>query len=122
MCNLGLSTTIVLICVSFFSGTIYEVSGHIPDAVVAWFISQARQKGFSDVISAATDQRLSGYGAEQLIDQLASKIVNNSEIGEKEKTTIVIKLSESLGRLTDGGDDDLAKLDFMSVLLKELQC
>lgn len=105
-----------------FSATIYEVSGHLPDAVVAGFISQTRQRGFTDVISAATDQRLSGYGAEQLIDQLSSKIVSSSEISEKAKTTIVIKLSESLGRLTDGGDDDLAKLDFMSVLLKVLQC
>lgn len=102
------------------SSTVFNVSGHIPDEAIASLITKFSQKKFSNVIDASSDQSIAGYGAEQLIDQLATRIIEKSDLPDIKKARILMKLSESFGRLLDGGDDDLAKLDFMSVVMKEL--
>lgn len=102
------------------SSTIFNVSGHIPEDVISSLISKFGSNKYRSVIDAISDQSIAGYGAEQLIDQLASRIIEKSDLQEATKARILLKLSESFGRLLEGGDDDLAKLDFMSVIMREL--
>ncbi|MFH4975674.1 hypothetical protein AB6A40_002383 [Gnathostoma spinigerum] len=93
-----------------------QMSGMVPEEVVEKLLKVCRSSNYSELISCVEAVKRDGYGAYQLIVQLFSKIMSNSDLSDLNKAIIFEKLAVCDCRLLDGADEFLQLLDLSGVI------
>ena len=102
---------------SVSSETIAEISGVIPDSIIAEFVDICASSGFERVEEAVRDLILSGYSGTQFLVQLHDFLVNSTKLVSVQKAKIALRLGEVDKCLSDGADEHLQLLNLASYIM-----
>ncbi|KAG5417955.1 RFC2 [Candida metapsilosis] len=91
--------------------SIRETAGVLPDALINQLVATIRSKDESKLISLVNDVILSGWSAQQLIDQLHEVLVMDDSINSLIKNQIALILFDTDKKLNYGTDEHIQLLN-----------
>lgn len=103
------------------SAMIAEISGVIPEQIIAQFFDTCGSSGFEAVEEAVRDLILSGYSGTQFLVQLHDYMVASTKLRSAQKAKIALRLGEVDKCLTDGADEHLQLLNLASYMMTVAQ-
>ncbi len=96
---------------------IVQIAGSIPDATVSGFFETLRSNNFSRLENCVRDILLEGYSAQQLLEQVFNRLLNDPAITDVQKAHSLIKISFADKNLNDGCDEFIQLMSVASHMM-----
>lgn len=106
---------------SITKDSIISISGVVPKKTIRRFIKSLRKYDYDKLQKTVGKILCEGYSAIQIIVDITKYLVQDETIGDLEKSTIFLKLSETDSLLNNGGDEYIQLLDVGANIMMALK-
>lgn len=100
--------------------SVYMVSGAVPKKEIQEVLTVCKSNSFPQLQSFVNKVCCDGYSACQFFDQLLSHIIDQPELSNTQKSTMIDAIAKADQCLVDGADEFLQLFSVLSVIMKTL--
>lgn len=98
---------------------IYELMGYVPHNIVSSILNQCKKStcdDMSDIMEMSAQFHSNGYPVYNFVDQMGKCVLFDSELNDKSKSFIFIKISDIMIKLNEGGNEHLQLIRLLAYI------